>query len=174
MRVDIYAFLNGHGITYQRFDHEAVFTCEQAKEIQTEPMPGKDTKNLFLRDDKGKRHFLVTVGHEKQVDLKELKQILNTRKLSFASPERLKTHLGVEPGSVTMLGLVNDAGHAVEFFIDQAVWEADAVCCHPLVNTATLCIPHEGIMTFLQATGHAVNVIDVPYPKMMRTPPSSA
>ena len=65
--MDIYAFLDQHGIAYQRFDHPAVFTCEQAQELRT-PMPGKDTKNLFLRDEKGKRHFLVTVGHEKQVE----------------------------------------------------------------------------------------------------------
>lgn len=160
--MDIYAFLDRHGITYQRFDHPAVFTCEQAKEIRIDPMPGKDTKNLFLRDEKGKRHFLVTVGHEKQVDLKALKKMFDTQKLSFASPDRLKTYLGVEPGSVTLLGLINDTEHAVEFFVDEAVWSADAVCCHPLVNTATLCIPHEGIVKFLAATGHQPHIINVP------------
>ncbi|MSR86769.1 prolyl-tRNA synthetase associated domain-containing protein [Candidatus Peribacteria bacterium] len=172
--MDIYAFLDSHGISYQRFDHEAVFTCEQAKEIRTEPMPGKDTKNLFLRDEKGKRHFLVTVGHEKQVDIKALKKIFDVhppssaaadyggvKKLSFASPERLKTYLGVDPGSVTLLGLVNDTDHAVEVFIDEAIWKADAVCCHPLVNTATLVIAHAGLVKFLQATGHAATVINV-------------
>jgi Ala-tRNA(Pro) deacylase len=160
--MDIYSFLQSHGITYERFDHEAIFTCEQAKEVRTESMSGKDTKNLFLRDDKGKRHFLVTVGHEKQVDIKALKPLLNTQKLSFASPERLKAHLGVEPGSVTLLGLVNDQAHTVEVFIDQAVWDADAVCVHPLVNTATLCVSHEGIVTFLKATGHEATILDVP------------
>ncbi|NOS67475.1 MAG: prolyl-tRNA synthetase associated domain-containing protein [Candidatus Peribacteraceae bacterium] len=160
--MDIYTFLSQHGIAYQRFDHEAVFTCEQAKDVRTEPMPGKDTKNLFLRDEKGRRHFLVTVGHEKQVDLKALKQLFDVQKLSFASPERLKAHLDVEPGSVTLLGLVNDAAHAVEVFIDDAVWSAEAVCCHPLVNTATLCISHEGIEKFLQATGHAWRVVNIP------------
>jgi len=173
--MDIYAFLSSRAITYQRFDHEAVFTCEQAKEIRWPThlrqgfggqVPGKDTKNLFLRDDKGKRHFLVVVGHEKKVDLKALKTILGTQKLSFASPERLKEHLGVEPGSVTLLGLVHDQEkHAVEVFIDQAIWDAQAVCCHPLVNTATLCIPHEGIVKFLEATGHQ--------PKIILTPPKS-
>ena len=159
--MDIYSFLDQHGISYQRFDHPAVFTCEQAAELRT-PMPGKDTKNLFLRDEKGKRHFLVTVGHEKQVDLKALKQVFDTQKLSFASPERLKTYLGVEPGAVTLLGLVNDPDHAVEFFIDDAVWNAEVVCAHPLVNTATLCIPHEGLVTFLKATGHEAAILDVP------------
>lgn len=160
--MDIYAFLDSHGIAFERFDHEPVFTVEQSHALRTEPMPGKDTKNLFLRDDKGTRHFLVTVGHEKKVDLKALKKILGTQKLSFGSPERLKDHLGVEPGSVTLLGLANDPEHRVEFYIDKALWDADGVCCHPLVNTATLAIPHEGIVKFLQATGHRANIIDVP------------
>ncbi len=163
--MDIYAFLDQHGITYQRFDHPAVFTCEQANELRM-PMPGKDTKNLFLRDKKGKRHFLVTVGHEKQVDLKALTEVLEVQQgLSFASSERLKEYLSVEPGSVTILGLVNDKNHGVEVIIDQAVWAADAVCAHPLVNTATLVIPHTGLETFLKATGHAVKVMDVPEAK---------
>lgn len=190
--VDISAFLDHHSIAYQRFDHPAVFTCEQANKLRR-PMPGKDTKNLFLRDEKGKRHFLVTVGHtyapqdcprcagtgasvcrhEKQVDIKALKKIFDVhppspsgcgraRKLSFASSDRLKRYLGVDPGAVTLLGLINDAAHAVEVVIDQAVWDAEAICCHPLVNTATLCIAHEGIEKFLQATGHTPMVIDVP------------
>ncbi len=160
--MDIYAFLTEHGIAYQRFDHAAVFTCEQALELRM-PLPGKETKNLFLRDKKGKRHFLVTVGHEKQVDLKALTDVLQVQQgLSFASPDRLKTHLGVEPGSVTLLGLVNDAAHAVEVIIDQAVWDANAICSHPLVNTATLAIPHAGLEAFLQATGHSWKVLDVP------------
>lgn len=160
--MDIYEFLDQHGIAYQRFDHPAVFTCEQANELRI-PMPGKDTKNLFLRDKKGKRHFLVSVGHEKQVDLKALTETLGVQQgLSFGSPERLKAHLGVEPGSVTLLGLVNDTAHAVEFVVDRAVWEAEAVCCHPLVNTATLVISHGGLETFLRATGHPWKIIDIP------------
>lgn len=159
--MDIYAFLKSHDIAFERFDHPAVFTCEQAAELRT-PMPGKDTKNLFLRDEKGKRHFLVTVGHEKQVDIKALKRIFDVQKLSFASPDRLKTHLGVEPGAVTILGLVHDTDHTVEVFIDEAVWNAEAFCCHPLVNTATLCIPHAGLETFMRATGHPYRILPVP------------
>ena len=188
--MDIYTFLDQHDITYQRFDHPAVFTCEESEKLRI-PMPGKDTKNLFLRDKKGKRHFLVTVGHayapqdcprcarkgasacrhEKQVDLKALTDALQVQQgLSFASPERLKTYLGVEPGSVTMLGLVNDTGHAVEVVIDADVWTADAVCAHPLVNTATLVISHAGLETFLKATGHEAKIIDVPSHGSLRSP----
>src|SRR3989339_1833630 len=103
---DIEAFLTDHGIPFQRFDHPAVFTCEQAERIAP-PMPGTHTKNLFLRDRKGARHLLVVVGYEKNVDLKALTALIGVDKLSFASPERLKTYLGVEPGAVSLLGLVN-------------------------------------------------------------------
>jgi len=158
---DIEAFLTDHGIPFQRFDHPAVFTCEQAERIAP-PMPGTHTKNLFLRDRKGARHLLVVVGYEKNVDLKALTALIGVDKLSFASPERLKTYLGVEPGAVSLLGLVNDAGHAVEVIFDEAVWRADAVLCHPLVNTATLVIPHGGIEEFLRVTDHHFRVLDVP------------
>lgn len=158
--MDIYAFLSSHGITYQRFDHDAVFTCEQSAKLP--PMPGADTKNLFLKDDKGRRHWLVSVPHEKQVDLKALAAMLGERRLGFASPERLKKYLGVEPGSVTILGLVHDMEHAVTFVIDASIWNTESVQCHPLVNTGTLVIPHAGLETFLKATGHTPKVLDVP------------
>lgn len=160
--MNIYAFLDNNGIAYERFDHAPVFTVEESNALRIK-LPGKETKNLFLRDKKGKRHILVTVGHEKQVDLKKLAEALNVQQnLSFASPERLKEHLGVEPGSVTLLGLMHDKHHAVEFVIDKAVWDADAVAAHPLVNTATLVIPHAGMVKFLELTGHAPTIVDLP------------
>ncbi len=134
--MDIYAFLHEHGIGYERFDHPAVFTCEEAEQLRP-PVQG-DTKNLFLRDDKGKRHFLVSLPHSKKLDLKAFSTLVGAKSLGFASAERLKKYLGVEPGSVTILGLVCDANHAVEFWIDQDLWSSPQICCHPLVNTATL------------------------------------
>lgn len=157
---EIMTFLAEQGIAFKRFDHAAVFTCEEAERLP--PMPGTATKNLFLRDRKGKRHILVVVPYDKNVDLKGLCGVIHIDKLSFASPERLKTYLGVEPGSATILGLIADEGHAVEVVIDEAIWHADALQCHPLINTATLVIGHDGIEMFLQATGHAYQIIDVP------------
>lgn len=158
--MDIESFLRGHGITFEHFDHIAVFTCNEAEKLV--PMPGMPTKNLFLRDEKGKRHFLVVVPHDKQADLRALEPLLNTRRVGFASPERLQKYLGVEPGSVTILGLVNDTERGVEVFIDEEVWKADALQCHPLVNTATLVIPKEGIERFLSVTGHEIHICVVP------------
>lgn len=159
--IDICEFLEQHGIRYQRFDHPAVFTCEESAE-KCPPMPGLHTKNLFLRDKKGKRHFLVVVGHGKQARLKELADLLDVQSISFGSPERLREHLGVEPGSVTLLGLVNDPEHRVEVILDEDVWQAEMIGCHPLVNTATLVIPHAGVEKFLAATGHTHRVLKVP------------
>jgi Ala-tRNA(Pro) deacylase len=153
-------FLRSHGIAFTRFDHPAVFTCEEAEKLPL--MPGAPTKNLFVYDSRTEAHALVVVGHEKQVDLKALKAMLGWSKISFASPERLKKFLGVEPGSVTILGLMHDAEHVVAVYFDAPIAAASALQCHPLVNTATFVIDREGIARFLNATGHTAQVISVP------------
>lgn len=160
MIMDISQFLSDHNIAYQRFDHPAVFTCEEAK-LLCPDMPGETIKNLFLRDRDGKRHFLVVVGSGKNVDLKKLKDLLGISKLSFASEERLKKYLGVTPGSVTLLGLIHDTDHGVEVIIDQNLMEK-SLQCHPLVNTASLVISGEGIQRFLKKTGHECHFLNVP------------
>src|SRR5262249_6829162 len=95
-------------------------------------------------------------------DLNALGEALAAGKLGFASPERLAKHLGVTPGSVSLLALVNDTDRAVELVIDRTLWEASAVQAHPLVNTATMVVAHADLERFLAATGHAPRVIDVP------------
>ena len=159
--VDLYQFLDAHQIEYERHDHPPVFTCEEAERLVPD-MPAAKTKNLFLRDRKGRRHFLVVVGYEKAVDLKALTSLLGVRKLGFASPERLKRYLGVDTGSVSILGLMNDADQAVEVIVDEGLWDAEAFRCHPLVNTSTLAISRDDIQRFLEITGHEVRILDVP------------
>lgn len=161
LMMEICAFLREHGIPFDRHDHPAVFTCEESEALNLK-LPGADTKNLFLRDDRGKRHFLVSVRHSKRADLKKLRDVLGVKGLSFGSPEKLKEYLGVDPGSVTLLGLINDTQRAVEVFIDQDVWKEDSLQCHPLVNTATLVIPREGMEKFFAATGHGFSICQVP------------
>ena len=101
------------------------------------------------------------MGHEKRVDLKALGVVLDT-KLSFGSPEDLKSLLGVEPGSVTLFGVLHDVDQTVDVIIDRDVWEAGALQCHPLVNTATLVIKTEDMERFFKATGHAFRMLEVP------------
>jgi Ala-tRNA(Pro) deacylase len=156
----IYTFLDTNNIPYERFDHPAVFTCEQAAEICPQ-MPGASIKNLFLYDRKTDQHFLVVVGKEKQVDLKQLKFMLGVSNLSFASEERMQKYLGVTPGSVTVLGLINDTTHAVTVIFDNNLKDK-ALQCHPLVNTATLAVPFEGIKAFLNLTQHNYDFLDIP------------
>lgn len=159
--IELCAFLDAHGIAFQKVDHPAVFTCAEAERMVPD-LPGAETKNLFLKDKKGNRHYLVMVGREKTVDLGALKKALGVSKLGFASADRLNRFLGVTPGAVSVLGLVHDTDHRVEPIVDEALWRASAWCCHPLVNTATLVIPKDGILRFFELTGHTPRVMDVP------------
>jgi len=156
---NIYSFLKLHNITYECFDHPAVFTCEQANAL-CPTMPGQSIKNLFLYDKKTEQHFLVVVPNGKRVDLKELKNKLHVPNLSFASAERLKKYLGVEPGSVTVFGLINDTTHTVKVIFDDQL-KNKALQCHPLVNTATLVISPSNIETFLGKTGHTYDFLEI-------------
>ena len=158
---DIYKFLDSINVSYERFDHPAVYTVSEAKKLSPE-MDGASTKNLFLRDKKGIRHFLVVVPQDKQVDLKELSSILEASRLSFASPDRLKKYLGIEPGSVSILALLNDPEKTVEIFVDNELWNAEIILCHPLVNTSTLAITRDGIKQFLEKTGHNLMLVEIP------------
>lgn len=154
-------FLEDHGIAYERHDHPAVFTVDQVTALG-EIGRGQRTKNLFVRDKKGRRHILIVVPHDKQVDLTAVGERLNAGRLSFGSQQRLLDRLGVEPGSVTLMGVINDPEHAVEVVIDQKVWEADAVRCHPLANTSTVVLEAVGVRALFAATGHTPRVMEVP------------
>ena len=159
--INIYQFLAEHDIEYERHDHPPVFTCEQADRL-VPPLPAAKTKNLFVRDRKGRSHFLVVVGYEKVVDLKALSSLLGVSKLSLASPERLRRYLGLDPGSVTILGVVNDSNKEVEIIMDEGLWDSKAFRCHPLVNTSTLVISREDLQRFLNTTGHKIRILDIP------------
>ena len=155
---DIYKFLEDNKIAYQRFDHQAVFTCEEAVNIP--PMPGRMVKNLLLRDKNKSRYFLVVIGHEKTADLKALKNIFGVSKLGFASADDLKLYLGVEPGSVSILGLIYDVENKIEVYIDQDLWGQD-LQVHPLINTASLVISNPDTIRFFELTKHPYRVISV-------------
>ena len=120
------------------------------------------TKNLFLRDKKGKRHWLVVTDCAKAVDLRALAPRIGADRLSFGSPDRLHRYLGVQPGAVTILALINDRQHDMELVVDREVWSAARLRCHPLVNTATLVLAREDVERFLAATGHRPAQIDMP------------
>lgn len=159
--MDLDTFLRHHGIAAPRHEHPAVMTCAEADRLVPQ-LPGAKSKNLFLRDRKGRRHLLVTVPPELSVDLDALGVVLAAGRLGFASPERLHRHLAIAPGSVSLLALMNDRACAVEFVIDRALWEATAILAHPLTNTATMVLAHADLERFLSATGHVPRILDVP------------
>ena len=158
---DVYKFLTGHHVEYQRHDHPAVFTVADVERL-VPPLPAAKTKNLFLRDKKGNRHFLVVVPAQKRVDIKALGAAIGTGRLSFGSPARLKRYLGVDPGSVSILALIRDAGHAVEVVFDKILGMEKAFQFHPLINTSTLVISKDNLRRFLDAVGHEIRSLDVP------------
>jgi Ala-tRNA(Pro) deacylase len=157
---DLYSTLAELGIEYTKYEHEAVFTCEAALAAVPDPR-SVQTKNLFLRDKPGRRHFLLVTSCEKAVDIKRLADAIGAGHLSFGSAERLQKHMGLAPGSVTVLGLMNDPSHAVELCVDRDVWQRDWWNCHPLINTATLVLSRSDIERFLAHTGHTPHVVSL-------------
>jgi Ala-tRNA(Pro) deacylase len=156
----LFATLESLGISHETISHPALFTVEQSKQLRGE-IPGAHTKNLFLKDKKGKL-FLVTAVENTQIDLKRLHEVIGgSGRLSFGSAEQMLANLGVEPGSVTAFGVINDTAGAVTMILDQRLSGFDRVNCHPLVNTMTTGVSYADLMTFLTAVGHAPQVLKV-------------
>jgi len=151
----VFEVLDGLGIAYIRHEHPPVFTVEQAERHWT-GVQGAHCKNLFLRNKKGNRHYLVILLSAKQADLRGLNEKLNEDRLSFGSPERLQKYLGLEPGSVSPFGLVNDHHKEVIVIVDQDLRQAGCVNFHPNVNTATVGISASDFERFLAWTGNPV------------------
>jgi Ala-tRNA(Pro) deacylase len=147
-------FLDANHFVIERFEHPAVFTCDEA-ELHRPDRPAISTKNLFLCDKKARRFFLVVTTCEKTVKLGELSSQLGVSHLRFGSEENLMRLLGVTRGSVTMMGLVNDTEHQVELWLDADIWQGENYLSHPLVNTATLVLPKSELERFFALTGHA-------------------
>lgn len=154
-------FLASHRFDFPSFEHRATHTCAEFEAL-VPSVPGTRNKNLFLRDKKGLRHLLVVVPPKLVIDLEKLSALLGLRRLGFASTERLRQHLGVESGSVSVLSLIHDQSNQVELVIDQTIWNAEAIQAHPLINTETVVIPQPELKRFLATTGHAPTVLDVP------------
>jgi Ala-tRNA(Pro) deacylase len=158
-RARLYALVAELGITMPEVSHEAVFTVEEA-EAHPHGLPGLDTKNLFLKDAKDQL-FLVTVRADRRVDMKSLPAVIGSRRLSFGSAERLFDALGVTPGSVTPLAMINDTPGRVSFWLDRALAEAGHIVCHPLVNTASVGFNLPDFLRLMAAMGTKVQIADL-------------
>ena len=156
----LFARLDALGLAHRTVEHAPVFTVEQAKQHRG-ALPGHHIKNLFLRNKK-EAMWLVVALEDRAVDLKRLGEVLGAGRLSFGSPERLRTFLGVEPGSVTPFALVNDTAHKVTLVLDRGLLEGGPVNAHPLTNTMTTAISFADLTRFFEATGHAPQWLDFP------------
>ncbi len=155
------ALLQQLAIPFTRYDHPAVFSCEESDRL-CPPMHGAHTKQLLMRDKKKRLVLLAIVMHDKRVDTRELAKEFHVQSFSFASPELMKELLGVTPGAVTPLGLTFDVDHRIQLIIDEDAWAIGEFLFHPLVNTATLGIDREGFIKFLEHTGHGYEVRKIP------------
>jgi Ala-tRNA(Pro) deacylase len=154
----VLARLEALGIESRTFRHAPVFTVEEAKALRGE-LAGAHIKNLFLRNKKGAM-WLVTCLEDRPIDLKALAAALGAGRFSFGSAERLMAHLGVQPGSVTPLAVVNDRAGRVAVVLDKALLDFDEVNCHPLVNDMTTTLSSADLVAFLEAEGHAPRLLD--------------
>ncbi|MCP4176968.1 MAG: prolyl-tRNA synthetase associated domain-containing protein [bacterium] len=159
MTIEIYNILKKLDIPFSKYVHPAVFTCQEAALLLTD-IPGFCIKNLFLKDDKGRQYFLVVAPENKKIELKQLALKLNVRRLGFASPRRLKIYLGIEPGSVSPLALINDKENNVTVYFDNALKNQKEIQFHPLINTETVILSIFNLEKLLLTTGHKINFIE--------------
>ncbi len=156
-RAQLFERLESLGIAHLTIDHEAVFTVGESERLHRE-IPGGHTKNLFLKDAKDKLWLIIAECHT-PIDLKSLPKTIGSARLSFGRADLLQEVLGVSPGSVTALALINDTAHRVSVVVDQRLLEYDVINCHPLENTATTSLSRNDLEKFVRACGHEWRVV---------------
>lgn len=156
---EIYAYLTAKGISYEVTNHDAVFNMEELGAVEL-PYPKWDAKNLFVRDDKKRNYYLISVKGDKRVDLKAFRKRQGLRPLSFASADDLLAILGLTPGAVTPLGLLNDKAGKVYFYLDVD-FKGHLIGVHPNDNTATVWLLADDFMKLLREEGHDGEFVDI-------------
>lgn len=157
---ELYALLDDLGVSYSTRTHAPVFTVAESVGLRDE-IPGGHTKNLFVKDKKDK-YFVLTVEENAAVDLKTVHKVIGaSSRVSFGRPEKMLEYLGVEPGSVTVFGAINDTGNNVTFILDEDLMQNEVINGHPLSNDATTSIERNDLLRFLEATGHTPLVLKV-------------
>lgn len=155
-KTETYQYLTEHGIRYEVTEHGAVYSMQELDSVEL-PYPEYNAKNLFVRDDKKKNYYLITVRGNKRVDLKEFRRKYGLRPLSFASADSLMEIMGLLPGSVTPLGLLNDTECRVHFYLDSE-FAGNLIGVHPNDNTATVWMQAEELIQLIQEHGNEVDI----------------
>lgn len=158
-KTETYQYLTEHNIVYEVSEHKAVFNMEEAESLDL-PYPECDAKNLFIRDDKKQNYYLITVKGDKRVDLKEFRKQHGLRALSFASPEELSAVMGLIPGAVTPLGILNDVERRVHFYLDKS-FIGGKIGVHPNDNTATIWVQADELMDLIKKHGNAAEFTEL-------------
>lgn len=156
----VYKYLEEQGIAFDYYEHPEAPTIEIAAQYYR----GEGTtlcKNLFFRNHKGNKHYLVIMDSRHAMDIHDLEHRLHQGKLSFASPERMMKYLGVRPGSVSLFTLVNDVNHEVILFVDNELRKAEKVSFHPNDCTASLVISNADMMKFIESIGNQYEFLDL-------------
>ena len=157
---EVYAYLNEKNINYEITNHSAVFNMEELENVNL-PYKELDAKNLFVRDDKKNKYYLITVKGDKRVDLKLIREKNNTRPLSFAKEDELLDILKLTPGSVSPLGILNDKTKKVTLFLDKYFIDKDYIGVHPNNNTATIWLQPSDLINIIKEQGNDVIIIDI-------------
>ena len=157
---EVYDFLTSRGIEYEVTEHGAVFNMEEMSHVEL-PHPEADAKNLFVRDDKKRNYYLITVRGDKRVDLKKFREGHSTRPLSFASENDLMSLLGLIPGAVTPLGILNDSEKKVKFFLDEELVNDGLIGVHPNDNTATVWLKTTDLIDIITEHGNEVEAVRI-------------
>lgn len=158
-KTETYQYLTEHNIVYEVSEHKAVFNMEEVESLDL-PYPECDAKNLFVRDDKKQNYYLITVKGDKRVDLKEFRKQHGLRALSFASPEELSAVMGLTPGAVTPLGILNDVERRVHFYLDKS-FIGEKIGVHPNDNTATIWVQADELMDLIKKHGNAAEFTEL-------------
>ena len=157
METKLATWLCDHNIHYTLHTHPAVFTVPEAK-IHSGYIKGAHCKNLVLKNKKSGQLYLVTIPYDKSLDLKLFRKMISAPKVRFADQQDLSEVLGLTPGAVSPLGLINDHENKVIFWIEKEIWTADMICCHPNINTETLQIPRDDFHEVIKSTGNPFDV----------------
>ena len=152
-------YLTDHGVAYEMTEHAAVYNMEELDALAL-PYPEDDAKNLFVRDDKKRHYYLITVRGDKRVDLKAFRKKHGLRNLSFASADDLMAIMGLTPGSVSPLGILNDEERRVQVYLDTAC-AGKRIGVHPNDNTATVWIQTEDLIRVLKEHGNPVILTEI-------------
>lgn len=156
----VYARLDELGITCTRYEHPPIASAEGGEQYWS-GIDAAHCKNLFMRNQKGTRHYIVILHYQKRADLRAVAEQIGDGKLSFGSPERLMKQLGLTPGSVSPFGLIHDADHAVRVAIDRDLKAVEKISFHPNVNTATIVLAVADFQRFLESSGNPVQYVTV-------------